>query len=76
MGHYLSSPNKEKVTEEGEYKHMKYAASGMQGTYFIALTLNLEVGESVWKMLIFPSSILPQILTFSACLMVMEVQFI
>lgn len=31
MGHYLSSPNKEKITEEGEYKHMKYAASGMQG---------------------------------------------
>jgi len=31
MGHYLASPNKEKVSEEGEYKNMKYAASSMQG---------------------------------------------
>ena len=31
MGHYLASPNKEKVSEEGDYKHMKYAASSMQG---------------------------------------------
>jgi len=31
MGHYLSSPNKEKISEEGDYKNMKYAASSMQG---------------------------------------------
>lgn len=31
MGHYLSSPNREKITEEGDFKNMKYVASGMQG---------------------------------------------
>jgi len=31
MGHYLASPNKEKVSEEGQFKNMKYAASSMQG---------------------------------------------
>jgi len=33
MGHYLASPNKEKVSEEGSFKNMKYAASSMQGTW-------------------------------------------
>jgi len=31
MGHYLSSPNKEKISEDGDYKNMRYAASSMQG---------------------------------------------
>jgi len=33
MGHYLASPNKEKVSEEGQFKNMKYAASSMQGPF-------------------------------------------
>lgn len=37
MGHYLSSPNKEKITEEGEYKNMKYVACGMQGTTILPI---------------------------------------
>ena len=31
MGHYLASPNKEKVSEEGRYENLEYAASSMQG---------------------------------------------
>ncbi len=43
MGHYLSSPNKEKISEEGDYKNMKYAASSMQGISFsFDLSLNLS----------------------------------
>lgn len=40
MGHYLSSPNKEKATEEGDFKNMKYAACGMQGTSLMDFKLN------------------------------------
>ena len=31
MGDYLSSPNRDKVTETGEGANVRYVASGMQG---------------------------------------------